>query len=91
MGKFEGLVGKELRAQVEHDEAQYAEFMAARDRLLERINATQTDITRLRSHVAETRRDFDLHVGFLRSQIAALVPESQAQPRSPTVPPPTPA
>lgn len=80
-----------VHAQIEHNTAQYADFLAARDRLLDRLNATHTDITRLTSHVAETRRDFDSQLDHLRRQVAALVPPSQSKARSPTAPPSTPA
>lgn len=82
---------KELDGHFEHNSEQLAEFLASKERLRDRMTGSRADMHALRSHVAQTRTEFETQLEHLRKQMAPLLTPSHSASKSPTAPPSTPA
>lgn len=85
----------EIPAQLEeymrHNNEQLSDFMAAHNRLREKLSSKRSDIISLRGQMMDCQSDFNSTLDYLRNQVAPLLPSSSLTVRSPTVPPSTPA
>lgn len=81
--------GKEMRLHEEHDVEFLADFLAAKQRLLEHVSTTREQIQVLHSTAAECRREFEKQLVVLKEQLSTLMSEinSASAPSSTTTAP----
>lgn len=76
---------------MEHDIEQFGEFLAAKQRLRDRMATARAELHAITVGAAEARRDFDRQLEALRTQVAPLLPAEQSVSKKPHAPPSTPA